>query len=94
MLLRNIQKIKIILIHILASNLCCNWSALPWAQKTYGMAKQIFVRKFCKSGHRANLAFEHIHQIKLYIQSDEVKADEIVDLEFVKKIDPYYMIID
>ena len=57
------------------------------------MAKQIFVCKFCKSGHSANWAFEYIHQIKLYIRSDEVEVDEIVDLEFLKKTDPDYMII-
>ena len=58
------------------------------------MAKQIFLRKVCKSGHSTNLAFEYIHQIKLYIRSDEVEIDKIVDLEFLKKIDPDYVIID
>ena len=60
---------------------------MPWAQKNYGMVKQ-------KSQHSADLAFECIHQIKLYIRSNEVEVDEIVDLEFLKKIDPDYMIID
>ena len=64
------------------------------AQKTYGMVKQIFVRKFCKSGHSADLVFEYIHQLKLYIRSDEVEGDEIIDLGFLKKIEPNYMIID
>ena len=59
----------IMLICILVLNLSCNWDALSWAQKNYGMVKQIFVLKFCKSGHSADLAFEYIHQIKLYIQS-------------------------
>ena len=61
----------VILICLLASNLCQDWNTFPWAHKTYGMAKQIFVPKFCKSGHSTNLAFEYIHQIKLYIRSDE-----------------------
>ena len=82
------------LIYILALNLNCNWDASPWAQKNYAMIKQIFVRKFCKSGYSANLAFEYIHQLKLYIRSEEVEVDKIVDLEFLKKIDPDYMIID
>ena len=28
------------LIHILALNWSCNWDALPWAQKNYGMVKK------------------------------------------------------
>ena len=83
----------VMLIRILALNLRCNWDALPWAEKSYEMVKEIFVRKFCKSGHSADLAFEYIYQLKLYIRSDEVEVDEIVDLEFLKKIDPDYMII-
>ena len=71
------------LICILASNLRWNWDALPWAQKTYGMVKQIFFPKICKGGHSANLAFEYIHQVKLYIRSNKVEVDEIVDLEFL-----------
>ena len=82
------------LIRILALNLNCNWDPLPWAQKNYAMIKQSFVRKFCKSGYSTNPAFEYIHQLKLYMCSEEVEVDEIVDLEFLKKIDPDYMIID
>ena len=58
------------------------------------MIKQIFVRKFYKSEYSADLAFEYIHQVKLYIRSEEVEVDEIVDLEFLKKINSDYMIID
>ena len=36
------------LIRIIASSLRCNWEALPWAEKTYGIEKQIFVCKFVK----------------------------------------------
>ena len=82
------------LIRILVLNLNCNWDALPWVQKNYALIKQIFVRKFCKSGYSTNLAFEYIHQLKLYIRSEEVEVDEIVDLEILKKIEPDYMIID
>ena len=70
------------LIRILASNLRCNRKALPWGQKNYEMAKQIFVRKICKAGHSANLAFKYIYQLKLYICND----DEIVELELLKKL--------
>ena len=83
----------VMLIRILALNLRCNWDALPWTQKSYGMVKQVFVRKFCKSGHSTKLAFEYIRQLKLYKHSDEVEVDGKVDLEFLKKIDPDYMII-
>ena len=62
--------------------------------ENYAMIKQIFVRKFCKSGYSTNLAFEYIHQLKLYIHSEDFEVDEIVDLEFLKKIDPDYMIIN
>ena len=55
------------LIYILALNLNCNWDASPWAQKNYAMIKQIFVRKFCKSGYSTNLAFEYIRQLKLHM---------------------------
>ena len=72
------------LIRIIATNLRCNWEALPWTEKIYDMAKQIFVSKICKAGHG----------IKLYICSDEVEFDETVDLGLLKKIDPNYMIID
>ena len=82
------------LIHILALNLSCNWDVLPGAQKNYGMIKQIFVCKFSKTTYSADLAFEYIHEIKLYIRSDKVEVDEIVDLEFLKEIDPDYTIID
>ena len=84
----------VMLIRILASNLNCNWDALPWAQKNYAMIKQIFVRKICKSGYSAKLAFDYIHQLKLYIHSEAVEVDEIVDLEFLTKVNPDYMIID
>ena len=69
---------------------------LPWAEKNFvaKTAKQILVRKYCTAGHSNNLAFEYIYQIKLYICSDDVEVDEIVDLTFLKKIDPDYMIID
>ena len=63
-------------------------------QKNVWNGKQIFVRKFCESGLSADLVFEYIHQLKLYIRSDEVEGDEIIDLGFLKKIDPNYMIID
>ena len=82
------------LIRIIATNLRCNWEALTWAEKIYGMAKQIFVQKICEAGDSVNLAFEHIYQIKLYIRSDEAKVDEMVNLELLKKLDPDYMIID
>ena len=82
------------LIRIIVANLHCNWEALFWAEKNYGIAKQIFVWKICKTGYSTNLAFEYIYHIKLYIRSDEVEVDEIVDLELLKKIDPGYMVID
>ena len=62
--------------------------------ENYAMIKQIFVRKFCKSGYSTKLAFEYIHQLKLYIHSEDFEVDEIVDLEFLKKNDPDYMIIN
>ena len=86
--------LSIMLIRIIATNLCCTWEALPWAEKIYGMAKKTFVSKICKAGHGANLAFKYIYQIKLYICSNEVEVDEIVHLELLNKIDPDYMIID
>ena len=58
------------------------------------MAKQIFVHKICKAGHDTSLAIEYIYQTKLYMCSDEVEVDEIVDLKLLEKIDPDYMIID
>ena len=74
--------------------MCCSWEALPWAEKIYGMAKQIFVSKICKAGHSTDLAFKYSYQIKLYIRSDEVEVDEIIDLELLKKVDLDYLIID
>ena len=68
--------------------------ALPWAVKIYGIAKQIFLNKICKAETMSNLTFEYIHQIKLYIRSDEVEIDEIVDLELLKQTYPNYMIMD
>ena len=43
------KKNLVTLIRILALNLSCHWDALPWAQKNYGMIKQIFDCKFCKA---------------------------------------------
>ena len=54
--------------------------------------KTNFARKFCKAEHSADLAFEYINQIKLYIRTNEVEVNEIVDLEFLRKIDPDYVI--
>ena len=51
----------VMLIRILASNLNCNWDALPWAQKNYAMIKQTFVRKICKSGYSAKLLIIYIN---------------------------------
>ena len=50
------------------------------------MAKEIFVWKSCEGGHSADLAFVYIHQIKLYIRSDEVEVDEIVELKLMKQL--------
>ena len=82
------------LIRIIATNLRGNLEALSWAVKIYGIAKQIFVSKICKAGTASNLTFEYIHQIKLYIRSNEVEIDEIVDLELLKQTYPNYMIMD
>ena len=49
----------------LICNLHCNWKEFSWAEKDYGMMKQIFVWKICKVGHGANLAFEYIYPLKL-----------------------------
>ena len=43
---------------------------------------KFFIHKFSKGGHSVNLAFEYVYQLKLYISSDAVEVDEIIDLEF------------
>ena len=86
--------LNIMLIRVITTNSCCTWEALPWAEKIYGMTKKTFVSKLCQPGHGANLAFKYIHQIKLYIRSNEPEVDEIFNLKLLNKIDPDYMIID
>ena len=65
---------------------------ITFGRKTYGMESKFLFAS--ESGHSADLVFEYIHQLKLYIRSDEVEVNEIVDLGFLKKIDSDYMIID
>ena len=48
---------------IIAANYVCDWEVLPFAQKYFGLAKQIFVNKICRTGHSACFVFEYINCI-------------------------------
>ena len=54
------QKNLVQLAQFLANNYTINWNELPFTQKYYGFARQIFVTKICATGHSACLAFDYI----------------------------------
>ena len=81
---------------IMAINYTSNWQALPFAQKYYGFGRQLFVKKICAAGHSSCLALTYIDNIKKLCKSynDGAKnLKDIIDLEFLKYIDPDFMII-
>ena len=81
------------LAHIITTNYVCNWEVLPFAQKYYGLARQIFV-KICDMGHLPCLAFDYISRIKKYYKSNETELETIMNMDFLEKIDPDYMITE
>ena len=88
------RKNLIDLVRIIVTNYVCDWEVLPFAQNYYGLAKQIFVKKICQTGHSACLAFEYINCIKKLHKSNYMELETIIDMEFLQKIDPDFMIID
>ena len=82
------------LAHIIKTNYVCDWEVLPFAQKCYRLARQIFVKKICDIGHSPCLAFDYISRIKKYYKSNEMELETIIDMDFLEKIDPDYMIIE
>ena len=88
------RKNLIYLVCIITTNYVCDWKVLPFAQKYYGLAKQIFVKKICETGHSTCLTFECINCIKKFYKSNDIELETIIDTEFLQKIDPDFMIID
>ena len=88
------RKSLIDLVRIIVTNYVCDWEVLPFAQNYYGLAKQIFVKKICQTGHSACLAFEYINCIKKLHKPNYMELETIIDMEFLQKIDPDFMIID
>ena len=84
------------LIWLIAENYASNWQQLPFTQKYYALARHVFVRKFCERGHSSCLAMDYMERIKLFYKSnsDGNNIEEIVNLEFLQKIDADFMIID
>ena len=58
------QKNLVELARIIATNCASNWQALPFAQKYYGFAQQVFVKKFCEAGHSSLLAMNYVDNLK------------------------------
>ena len=82
---------------IVAANYMSNWQAWPFAQKYCGCARQLFVKKICAVGHSSYLALTCIDNIKKFCKScidGEKNLEDIIDLEFLKYIDPDFMIIE
>ena len=91
------QRNLIELPRIMATNYTSNWQALPFAQKYYGFARQLFVKKICAAGHWSCLALTYINNIKKFCKSyndGEKNLEDIIDSEFLKYIDPDFMIIE
>ena len=84
------------LAHIIATNHASDWQVLPFAQKYYGLAKQIVVYKICVAGYSSSLAFDYIGKIKKFYKSNDgdINLEHVIDLELLKYIDPDFMIID
>ena len=86
------QKKLVKFAQVLANNLTINWKELPFAQKCYGFSRQIFAKKICATGHSACLAFDYINQIKKYYQNSNL--EDVIDLDFLRQIDPDFMFIE
>ena len=84
------------LIKLIAANYASNWQQLPFTQKYYGLARQVFVRKFCETGHSSCLAMDYVEIIKPLYKSNSAgkNIEEFFDLEFLQQIDLYFTIID
>ena len=78
----------------MATNFASNWQKLSFSQKYYGFTKQLFVKKVCPTGHASCLAFDCINRIKKFYKSNSGENDLEDDLDFLKYIDPDFMIID
>ena len=91
-------KIKNLVEHIwiMATNYATNWQALPFSQKYYGFARQLFVKRICTTWHLSCLAFDYINRIKKFykLNSGENNLEDVAELDFLKHIDPDFMIID
>ena len=69
---------------------------MPLTQKYYRFAREVFVREFCESRHSSCSAMDYIKRMKLTYKSNCAgnNIEEIVNLDFLEKIDPEFMIID
>ena len=70
---------------------------MPFAQKYYACARQLFVKKFCAAGHSSCLVLIYTDNIKKYCRSyidGEKNLEDVIDVEFWKFIDPDFMIIE
>ena len=54
------------LARIIASNYACDFQVLPFTQKYYGLARQIFVKKNYVARNSPCLALEYISKIKKF----------------------------
>ena len=62
-------------------NHACDWQVLPFAQKYYGLARQIFIKRICAAGHSPCLAFEYVMKIKKFYKSNQEDIlEDIIDL--------------
>ena len=83
------------LARLLAVNHSLNWDHLSFPEKYYGFARQLFVKFFCKSEQCCCFTYQYIEKLKKFKGSSENgDLEEIADLEFLRTIDPDYLIID
>ena len=84
------------LTRIIATNYTSNQQQLPFTQKHYGLARQVFVKKICETVQSYCLTFDYISSIKKFYKSNsgENELEEIIDLDFLEKIDLDFMIVE
>ena len=73
-----------------------DWDISPFAEKDYGICKQIFVKRFCgkKGGNFANDAFKIIEVIKQLKWRDlEINELFVLSLILIQKLNYFFQLI-
>ena len=67
-----------------------DWQRLPWTEKYYHGCRQVFVKRVCKAGFSARIAFDIITTLE---ENKMSPLEDIVDFSVLYEIDNIVMIL-